>query len=84
VNIAADHVRQGMIKFQKSTEAINRLGLPDECDLADVAKQVYPNGVEVYLYRGQPFLEMHSPEFEQVRTDDGGTRINIVQKYRYL
>jgi len=34
--------------------------------------------------RGQPFLEMHSPEFVEQFARYGGTRINIVQKYRYL
>lgn len=70
-------------KVTGDKEGLIESGLPPAYDIKDVARQIYPDGVEIYLYKGEPFLELHPPQF--VREDDGSIqKIKVIQNYRRL
>lgn len=59
-------------------------GLPKDFDVARLRVDLYPDGVKVYHYCGEPFLELHPPKIEQDERPYGVTSVKAVQFYRYL
>jgi hypothetical protein len=58
-------------------------GLPPAYDIAKVACKQFLDGVRVYSYGGEDFLELHPLKIDHEMTD-GRIMLNATFNYRYL
>jgi len=58
-------------------------GLPQGYDIRRVHRAIYPDGVEVFSYDGEEFLEIHPLKLETIR-EDHATEVKATWNYRYM
>ena len=69
----------------ESVDGIILAGLPTGFDLAKLSRQRFSGcAFEIWSYDGEPFLELHDPQFTQSWDGRDDAKINVTLRYRYL
>jgi hypothetical protein len=83
MNIREEHTRQLVKGVAKTLDNLIEAGLPQDYDIRHIHRAVYPNGVEIFSYKGEEFLEVHPLQLETIR-EDHATKVKATWNYRYM